>query len=55
MAKMTKAQAKRRLTEIRGKAFKLYDAGMISLKDMDAIDRITMKRMKQLHNETRKY
>ncbi len=48
MPKMTKAQGKRRLAEIRSKAFKLYEAGYVSLKDMDAIDRIVKTRKNQL-------
>lgn len=48
MPKMTKAQGKRRLGEIRSKAFKLYEAGYVSLKDMDAIDRIVKTRKNQL-------
>jgi hypothetical protein len=48
MAKMTKAQGKRRLNEIRSKMFKLYESGFVSMKDMDAVDRIVKMRMKQL-------
>lgn len=48
MPKMTKAQGKRRLEEIRSKAFKLYEAGYVSLKDMDNIDRIVKMRKNQL-------
>ena len=48
MAKMTKLQGRRRLSEIRSKAIKLYLVGYISMKDMDAIQRIADMRMKQL-------
>jgi len=46
--KLSKAQGRRRLLEIRSKAVKLFEAGYISLKDMDAFDRITKARRKQL-------
>jgi len=46
--KLTKAQAKRRLMEIRSKAFKLYESDCISLKDLDAISKITKTRYNQL-------
>ena len=46
--KMTKAQGKRRLNEIRSKMFKLYESGYVSMKDMDNVDRIVKTRMKQL-------
>mgnify|MGYP003134162827 CR=1 FL=1 len=48
MARMTKAAGKRRLMEIKSKAFKLYAAGYISLKDMDALERICKTRYNQL-------
>jgi hypothetical protein len=48
MAKMTKLQGRRRLSEIRSKAIKLYLVGYISMKDMEAIEKITQMRQKQL-------
>jgi len=48
MAKMTKAAGRRRLREIISKAKKLYMEGYISMKDMDAIQRIADLRSKQL-------
>ena len=48
MAKMTKAAGRRRLREILSKAKKLYMENYISMKDMDAIQRIADMRMKQL-------
>lgn len=47
MPKLTKSKAKRRLNEILGKAKKLYMAGFISMKDMEAIERIVKTRSKQ--------
>ena len=46
--KMTKAAGRRRLAEIVSKAKKLYMVGYISMKDMDAIQRIADMRIKQL-------
>jgi hypothetical protein len=46
--KMTKAAGRRRLSEIISKAKKLYMVGYISMKDMDAIQRIADMRTKQL-------
>ena len=46
--KMTKAAGRRRLAEIVSKAKKLYMVGYISMKDMDAIQRIADLRSKQL-------
>jgi len=46
--KMTKAQGRRRLAEILSKAKKLYLKGYISTKDLDAIERISKTRSKQL-------
>ena len=48
MAKMTKAAGRRRLGEIISKAKKLYMVGYISMKDMDAIQKIADLRSKQL-------
>ncbi len=48
MAKMTKSQGRKRLAEIKSKAVKLYTAGYISLKDMDALERICKTRYNQL-------
>jgi hypothetical protein len=45
---MTKAAGRRRLAEIVSKAKKLYMVGYISMKDMDAIQRIADMRSKQL-------
>lgn len=45
---MSKAQARRRLAEIRAKAIKCYVEGYISLKDADAIERIVKTRTNQL-------
>jgi len=47
MGKMTKTQAKRRLKEIDGKAFKLYEGDFISMKDMESIRKIVRYRSKQ--------
>lgn len=46
--KMTKAQGRKRLKEIRSKMFNLLGAGYISTKDMDAVDRIVKTRSNQL-------
>jgi len=46
--KMTKTAGRRRLSEIISKAKKLYMVGYISMKDMDAIQRIADMRTKQL-------
>jgi len=48
MSKLTKAQAKRRLMEIRQKAAKLFNDDFISVKDFTAIERITKLRRNQL-------
>ena len=48
MAKMTKTQARRRLNEIKSKMFKLYEGGYCSLKDLDAVMKITKTRINQL-------
>ena len=48
MKKMTRAAGRRRLNEIRGKAFKLLEADFISMKDYDAIHRIIKLRRGQL-------
>jgi hypothetical protein len=46
--KMTKAQGRKRLAEMVSKARKLYMVGYISMKDMDAIERISKTRSNQL-------
>ena len=48
MPKMSKAQGRRRLKEILSKAERLFMVGYISTKDLDAIERITKMREKQL-------
>ena len=54
MAKMTKAQARKRLLEIRAKAAKIlmnsnYDvANSMSINDFNAIDKIVTKCLKRL-------
>jgi hypothetical protein len=48
MAKMTKAQGRRRLVEMESKAFRLLGAGYISLKDFEAVQRIVKTRSNQL-------
>jgi len=48
MAKMTKAQGRRRLQEIVSKGRKLYMVGYISMKDMEALERISKTRTNQL-------
>ena len=48
MAKMTKAAARKRLTEIQLKAFKLFGAEYISVNDYAAILKIVNKRRNQL-------
>lgn len=48
MAKMTKAAGRRRLSEIVSKARRLYMVGYISMKDMEAIERISKTRTNQL-------
>lgn len=48
MVKMTKAQGRRRMGEILGKASKLYFMGYISMKDFEAIRKIMDLRSKQL-------
>tara|TARA_R110000796_G_scaffold123961_1_gene238371 strand:+ start:497 stop:643 length:147 start_codon:yes stop_codon:yes gene_type:complete len=46
--KMTKAQGRRRLTEMQSKAFRLMGAGYISLKDFEAVQKIVKARSNQL-------
>lgn len=46
--KMTKAQGRRRLNEMRSKAFRLMGAGYISLKDYDTVLKIVKSRSNQL-------
>lgn len=46
--KMTKAQGRRRLTEMQSKAFRLMGAGYISLKDFEAVQKICKARSNQL-------
>lgn len=46
--KLTKAQGRKRLAEIRSKTFALLGAGYVSTKDMDSIDRIVKTRTNQL-------
>ena len=48
MAKLTKAGGRRRLKEIQSKAKRLYMVGYISMKDMEAIERIVKTRTNQL-------
>ena len=48
MAKMTKAQLKRMAIAVRSKTFKLYEAQVFSIKDMDAIDKIVARGMNRL-------
>ena len=48
MAKMTKAQMKRMAIAVRSKTFKLYEAQIFSIKDMDAIDKIVARAMNKL-------
>jgi len=45
---MTKAQGRRRLTEMQSKAFRLMGAGYISLKDFEAVQKIVKARSNQL-------
>jgi len=44
--KMTKAQGRRRMSEMEAKAKKLFLAGYISNKDLEAVQRIVKARMK---------
>jgi len=46
--KMTKAQGRKRLSEIVAKGRKLYMVGYISMKDMEALERIAKMRTNQL-------
>jgi len=48
MPKMTKAAGRRRLAEIVSKARRLYMRGFISMKDMEAVERIAKTRTNQL-------
>jgi len=48
MAKMTKAQGRRRLKEIVGKAKALFMMGYISTKDLETFERIAKMRTNQL-------
>tara|TARA_B100001250_G_C19812554_1_gene796457 strand:+ start:1203 stop:1361 length:159 start_codon:yes stop_codon:yes gene_type:complete len=48
MAKMTKAQGRRRLKEIVGKAKALFLNGYISTKDLETFERIAKMRTNQL-------
>jgi hypothetical protein len=46
--KMTKAQGRRRLNEIKAKIFKVYEAGFCSLKDVENVSKIVKTRSNQL-------
>lgn len=48
MARMTKAQGKRRLKEIDAKMLKLFAAGYVSMKDVENVKKITKTRLNQL-------
>ena len=48
MAKLTKAGGRRRLSEIEGKMKNLYMAGFVSIKDMEAVQRIVKTRSNAL-------
>jgi len=48
MVKLTKAQGRRRMAEILGKAEKLYMSGYISLKDLENMMKIIKMRSNQL-------
>ena len=48
MAKMTKAQARRRTVEIRQKAFRMVEAGHMTIKDFSAIEKICKMTAKKL-------
>ncbi len=47
MAKMTKAAGRRRMSELEGKAKKLFLAGYFSNKDLEAVQRIVKLRSNQ--------
>ena len=47
MGKMTKAQGRRRMAEMEAKAKKLFLAGYLSNKDLEAIQRIVKLRSNQ--------
>ncbi len=46
--KMTKAQGRRRMAEVKSKCKKLFMMDYISMKDMDTIERIMNSRSRQL-------
>tara|TARA_Y100000361_G_scaffold126008_1_gene119763 strand:- start:105 stop:257 length:153 start_codon:yes stop_codon:yes gene_type:complete len=48
MAKLTKAAGRRRMKEIESKMFRLYEAGFVSLKDVEAVKKICKTRSNQL-------
>ena len=48
MAKMTKAAGRRRLKEIDSKMLKLFAAGFVSMKDVEAVKRIVKTRTNQI-------
>ena len=48
MAKMTKAQGRRRLKEIESKMARLYMAGFCSMKDFENVKKIVKTRTAQL-------
>jgi hypothetical protein len=48
MPKMTKAQGRKRLKEMVGKAKNLFLVGYISTKDLEAIEKIAKLRTNQL-------
>jgi hypothetical protein len=48
MQKMTKAAGRRRMNEVLSKMKKLYMCGYVSMKDMDAVERIVKLRSGQL-------
>ncbi len=48
MSKMTKAAGRRRLKEIDSKMLKLFAAGYVSMKDVEAVKRIVKMRSNQL-------
>lgn len=41
--KLTKAQGRKRLAEIRAKSFKLVEAGYMPVKDLEKIQAITVR------------
>lgn len=48
MAKYTKSQQKRLAMQIRMKTFELYKLGIVTIKDVEMVDKMSMRAMKKI-------